>query len=366
MAINPMQRKANNSFILGIVVTLLITGCIIAFLIMQISKINKEMEAMKTAKKEVYVLSYDIKSGEPITSAMLESVQLDVSVIPENAIIAATDLSGYSLCDKNGNEINTYYDTNANQAYYGITLANSETPIRLVLDEETGTYFYEKKNGLAIEKVYVEFMEQPLIAKVDMSAKTLLTSTVLRRGDLLTDDTRIQEYNIFSLPSQLMSGDIVDIRLRLPSGEDYIVASHKEVTIPNIAGVDSTNCVWFRMTEAETLTMSSAIIETYQIEGAKLYAVKYIEAGNQDAATLTYLPSDRTLALMQRDPNVVEEAKKAIFDRYGNNDYKNAIRNPINNATNNNDAKDNVIDKVQEEIQGLQEEREQYIESLDI
>ena len=33
MAMNPMQRKANNSFLLGIVITLLITGTIIGFLI---------------------------------------------------------------------------------------------------------------------------------------------------------------------------------------------------------------------------------------------------------------------------------------------------------------------------------------------
>ena len=36
MATNPMQRKARNSFLLGIVVTLLITGAVIAFLILQL------------------------------------------------------------------------------------------------------------------------------------------------------------------------------------------------------------------------------------------------------------------------------------------------------------------------------------------
>ena len=44
MAMNPMQRKANNSFLLGILITLLITGAIIAFLIYQVSSLNKEME----------------------------------------------------------------------------------------------------------------------------------------------------------------------------------------------------------------------------------------------------------------------------------------------------------------------------------
>ena len=44
MAMNPMQRKANNSFLLGILITLLITGLIIAFLIYQVSQLNAELE----------------------------------------------------------------------------------------------------------------------------------------------------------------------------------------------------------------------------------------------------------------------------------------------------------------------------------
>ena len=45
MATNPMQRKARNSFLLGMLVMLLIAGAIIAFLIMQLmDKMKKEQE----------------------------------------------------------------------------------------------------------------------------------------------------------------------------------------------------------------------------------------------------------------------------------------------------------------------------------
>ena len=37
MATNPMQRKARNSFLLGILVTLIISGIIIAFLFIQLN-----------------------------------------------------------------------------------------------------------------------------------------------------------------------------------------------------------------------------------------------------------------------------------------------------------------------------------------
>ena len=42
MATNPMQRQARNSFLLGMVVTLLIAGVIVALLFMQIKKLNEK------------------------------------------------------------------------------------------------------------------------------------------------------------------------------------------------------------------------------------------------------------------------------------------------------------------------------------
>ena len=56
MATNPMQRKARNSFLLGMLVMLLISGVIIALLFMQLSnKIKKEQEELKASVK-AYVL----------------------------------------------------------------------------------------------------------------------------------------------------------------------------------------------------------------------------------------------------------------------------------------------------------------------
>ncbi len=54
-----------------------------------------------------------------------------------------------------------------------------------------------------------------------------------------SDDVRKQEYNVIVLPTQIQTGDYVDIRLSMPNGQDYIVASKKNVEIPVIDGVDS-------------------------------------------------------------------------------------------------------------------------------
>ena len=42
MATNPMQRKARNSFLLGMLVMLLIAGAIIALLLMQLMEKDKK------------------------------------------------------------------------------------------------------------------------------------------------------------------------------------------------------------------------------------------------------------------------------------------------------------------------------------
>ena len=127
-------------------------------------------------------------------------------------------------------------------------------------------------------------------------------------------------------------------------------------------GVDSTNCIWIDLSEEEILMMSCAIVESYEMNGAKLYATRYVEPGIQDAATPTYVPNDETRALIERDPNIVEEAKNQLLQTLNSNSA--LVRPGVDNATNNEDAADNVVDKTEDEITGLKEEREAYIDSM--
>jgi len=378
MAINPMQRKANNSFLLGIVITLLITGVIIGLLIWQLAEVKKEMNTMQEQMVKVYTLNQDIKSGEIIDESMFTEQEINSQTIPANAITVASDLENYRLCDKEGNEIQVYLiDSQTGEQSYEFKYRikfQDETTKDLFMDEQTGKFYYEIYGSNNIKQnIYVDFFEQPLIAKVDINANTLLTESMIKRGELLTDDIRVQEYNVITLPTQLTTGDSIDIRLRLPDGQDYIVLSNKKVTIPLIEGVDSASCIWMEMSELETLTMSNAIVEAYKINGSKLYATKYVEAGIQDAAETTYIPNDQVVALIATDPNIIASAKNALYNRMnskiiaGNQEVgktQDIIRNPINSEVNNEDADDNLQSGVEEEIQSLQEEREKYLESL--
>ena len=100
MATNPMQRKARNSFLLGMFITLLITGAIIALLIMQLmNKIKKEKEEL-SLMTNAYVLKQDVSSGQVITSDMFEKKSVNKDLVPSNATSDLSIIENYSLQDK--------------------------------------------------------------------------------------------------------------------------------------------------------------------------------------------------------------------------------------------------------------------------
>ena len=86
MAMNPMQRKANNYLLIGVLVTLLITGSIIAFLFYQLNTLQKEKQARESSLKQVYVIATDIASGEAVTLDKLQTQSVEGSLVPANAL----------------------------------------------------------------------------------------------------------------------------------------------------------------------------------------------------------------------------------------------------------------------------------------
>ncbi len=301
MATNPMQRKARNSFLLGVLITLVIAGVIIALLLMQLKQ-YKEDEAKRTANNvKITVLKEDVKSGEVISGDMFKEIEVDKTLIPSDAVTKDT-ISG---------------------------------------------------------------AESDMIAKVNLSKNTVITTDMVEASDeQTTDDLRKVEYNVFTLPSQLQTDDYVDIRLSMPTGQDYIVVSKKRVEIPQINGVDSENTVWLNLNEGEILSLNSAIVDAYQTVGAQLKLTTYIEAGYQKAATPTYTPSAQVAQLIRDNPNIVTEAKNALLTRYVANSER--VRGNIDSAISNSgeEGQQNLQTKVQESISNSKEQRQKYLESL--
>ena len=86
MAMNPMQRKANNYLLIGILGTLLVTGLVIVFLFIQLNNLKQDAKKQQTNSKTVYVVSKDIKSGEIVSYEKLTKKLVANIAIPENAL----------------------------------------------------------------------------------------------------------------------------------------------------------------------------------------------------------------------------------------------------------------------------------------
>ena len=303
MATNPMQRRARNSFLLGILISTLLLGAVIAGLVYMLMNMQKKQNELQAST--IYVLTKSVASGEEIKASDLKAVKVSKDVTPSNAV-STNDFSG--------------------------TNENGETETKKI------------------------------VAKIKLNTGTIVTGDMLYiDGNEMGKDVRKQEYNTIVLPMDLVSGEYVDIRLVLPSGQDFIVVSKKKVEIPTVGGVDSKDTISMEMSEDEILSMSNAIVEAYMINGSKLYATKYVDAGNQDAATPTYPVNGEVAKLIESDSNILEKALGELRNRYNRDIRENYINSAISSQE---DAKGNEQTKMQESITNSQTTREEYLQSL--
>ena len=427
MASNPMQRKTRNSFLLGVIVTLLIASIIIGFLFMQLKQKTEELNSEIQAKKNIYVLTQDVKSGQTLTEDMFVTKAVNQNAIPSDATKSEVVIGSWFLQTKDGQSIYTdkgglYLDTpdtmveifqNDGNDYdatlkdsEGKTIEKGEKYIVLngavnkvsssinskIIQDDYGAYYIDEsdKNTRVFKedsteqyyiftldrstmststrrvKTYLEMNNVPLVAKVDMNKNTVITpSLVVQSDEVITNDLRQQEYNMIALPVDLMTDDYIDIRLMTPGGQDFIVVSKARVDVPmNSDNTYVADTIRVNLTEDEILSMSSAIVEAYGLEGAKLYANRYVEAGMQEASTPTYIPNAAVTAQISSDPNIVEKAMNALRARYSEsakaarNNYLQSLIDQTENYSN------NIQTKQDEKITSQNSARQKYLESL--
>lgn len=292
MAVNPMQRKSRNSFLLGMFLMLLIALIIVAIIYLLIllpKQKEKEKLAAQATTKQVYVVKMPIKSGDEISMANVESQKLDTG-------LNAADL------------------------------------------------------------VNVMTLEPGATAKIDLPIGTIVTSAMVNLpNEEVTDDVRLMEYNMITLPTTLIEGDYIDIRLTLPTGQDYIVVSKAKVM--NVQN----STIGLHLSEEEILMMNSAIVEAYKMTASNFYAVQYVEAGNQNGARVTYTPTAEVQNLIAYDSNIVDEARKALEQRFSE-----GVRTYIDAATGlySTQSLTNIEAGMQEQIEKAKEARKNYLQGI--
>ena len=204
--------------------------------------------------------------------------------------------------------------------------------------------------------------EKTIVATIDIPKGTIVTEKMLTNKQEAVTDTnnitstyRLVEYTMIMLPTELEKGDTIDIRMSYPNGQDFIVASKKVVE-----KTDSIS-IWMKLREDEILKMNSAVVESYSVEGAKLYAVNYTQPGIQAPANPNYPVSARVYELLMSDPNIAT----AIQNEYRNkiNTYT-ATRGSINEIikATDDELKSRISSGVQKEIKERAEKRQAFIE----
>lgn len=294
MAVNPMQKKARNSFLLGMVLTLIICAIIGVILYIAIIGPENKQKSERGEATKAYALNRDVKSGQEITAEMLSPIDTYANLIPQNYIDVAT-------------------------------LASIES-------------------------------DKKVIAKIDLYKNTILTSSIVAAEDnTVTSDVRTMEYNMLTLPIDVVVGDYVDIRLTFPNGQDFIVVAKKE--IKNIQG----NTVTFEMSEDEILMLNSAIVESYMAKASNLYIAKYVEPGMQEKAQNTYTPTTEVVKLIQTDGNILSQAKTELEARF-NAETRNQINTSVSEYSQN--ATANIEEGIQQQIEDAKKAREEYLTGL--
>ena len=264
MAMNPMQRKIRNSFLFGFLVAVIIAAVVIALLYMRVKGLKEEIVKIQkeneVALVQVYAVTQDVQKDEILTASedadqKFALISVPAQQVPDNAI----------------------------------TQAN--------LDE-----LYKDENS----------DEYQMTAKLDLSKNTVLTTDMIEKSSE-SGTFRMGEYTMITLPSKLNAGDYIDIRIAYPTSADFVVLSKVKVQDAN------TNTIWLKLAESQMLLLNEAIIESYIVDGTKLYASQYVDAA-QVELNATYVPNSTVASLIQAnsftdyDKALIDDSNKDVMD----------------------------------------------------
>ena len=313
MAMNPMQKRARQAFLIGFLVALLVMAIVVMVLLKRIQGLNQAKEALEALQKTYLVASSDLESGQEITMADFSPASVQTTVDPTE-----------------------------------------------VISDEDFQFF--DKNGEVVEKVDEEGnpITKKMIMKIDVPAGTIVTKNMIDEyDDQIKSTDRIREFSMISLPSQLKNGDYIDIRLSIPNGQDYIVLSKKK-----ILGCGSST-IWLRLNELELELMNSAIVENYTMSGSRLYALEYVEPGRQTESVPTYVASEDIIRLMEKNPNIEAEIREDYYNKiYNNLDSRTNFIQPEVNKNIDNQA-GLVSSGTASEEETIRTARQSYVDSLE-
>lgn len=371
MAVNPMQRRSRNSFIAGLIIGLVVTVVVSGLLLFRVSKLNSDLAKEKNKLKEIVVANRDISANSEITindigkekivtnisPAELEKTKSMLKLIGYGAIPPIPGVPGTTGKTKkaNSNNIVSGGNNTATSTENNNNTSNTENNTNnntATTPAENPAPNVENNNNQEGDKA------SKLYAAINIPKGTVITSDMLvQNTDAISPNSTVRtvEYSTITLPSELLAEETIDVRISFPTGQDFVVLSKKFVKKTDAESV------WIDVDEEEILRMNSAIIESYLINGAKLYAVNLSKPGIQKKAIATYPVNSSVYSLLNIDPNVSNIAKDNLMKNSNILTQRTDLNEIISNAE---DGKERVGTAVQQEIKARDEKRKQYIEKM--
>ena len=114
-----------------------------------------------------------------------------------------------------------------------------------------------------------------------------------------------------ALQQGLQEGDRIDIRIRYPDGEEYVVIAQRGCY--DVVIEENTMTMW--LLEEEMLRLASSMVDCEYMNGI-LYTVRYRRDRKQESSTVNYIPKEAVYELMKNNPNVVEKAQISLWKKY--------------------------------------------------
>ena len=344
MAINPIERRTRNSLITGLLIGGVIAIIVGGISFMQITKLSGEIKKEKSKVKQVYVAARDIKANNEIKpedltlEGVVTSIPTDKIVTPES-LAATAGKNVASILEKKDDKLVAKAGKN--------NFASTITPGG---DNNSSSSLNSNSSSNSNSNSSDSKSEKTIVATIDIPKGTVITEKMLAlKSEAVTDTNsinstyRLVEYSMIMLPTELQKGDTIDVRISYPNGQDFIVVAKKVVE------KSDSSSIWLKLKEDEILKMNSAIIESYSVEGAKMYAVNYTV-------------SDKVYELLVQDPNIASAIQQQYRSAINNHTL---IRRPINEilqSTQQEELRSRISSAVQREIKDRAEKRQSFIE----
>ena len=387
MAINPMQRRSRNSMIIGVILGLVIGALVAALLLFQINKLQNDLKKEKAKMSMVPVAAKDIAANSEITAADLELKEV-ITPVATSEIVGTDHLAETEpkkLTEPTGTVTKVKVSELLNKVYKADNIKAATAPLVNTVTTDTNNNNNNSSNnnnnnngqnstnnsnnakqtqnsGNNANANQASSPKGKYIAAVKIPKGSIITKDMIlpKEDSLAKEENKTQrevEYNMVTLPSELADEDTIDVRVSFPNGQDFVVLSKKTVKKADAS------TIWLKVNEDEILKMNSAIVESYLIEGAKLYAVNYSKPGLQPQINTTYPVNAEVARLLGNDPNIPQKIKSEL------NSAANAAimgeRNGINQVIANQEGDSNKVGTaVKNEIKERQNKRKKYIEKL--